>query len=150
MTWNDVVSNVRDKIERGLARASHHQEMMEPAVQGTRLEPLGDARLLTPALDVYENDKELLILADVPGGSRESAKVAWDEASGLTFLVRPQGLPKGAVWGAEYRPNEWYRALALPDYADGAKATSSIKDGVLTIRIPKRVAVSKRIAVQAG
>lgn len=149
MTWNDVVSNVRDKIQRGLARSGHRQDVL-PAVTGTRLEPLGDAQFVTPTMDVYESEKEVMIVADVPGGSREDARVAWDESTGLTFLVKPSALPRGTVWGAEYQPREWYSALSLPDYADGAKATSTIKDGVLTIRIPKRVTVSKRIPVLAG
>lgn len=149
MTWNEVVSSLRGKIQRGLARPGHHQEV-QAAVTGTRLEPLGDAPFATPAMDVYENDKELMIVADVPGGGREDAKVAWDESRGLTLLVKSSAFPRGTVWGAEYQPNEWYGALSLPDYADGEKATSSLKDGVLTIRIPKRVAVSKRIPVQAG
>jgi HSP20 family molecular chaperone IbpA len=149
MAWNDVVANVREKIRRGLGRESSGQEI-QLADQGTRLERLGDAPIATPIVDVYENDKELLIHADVPGGTRDGATVAWDEGRGLTFLVKSQGLPAGSIWASEYRPSDWYRALELPEYVDGSRATSAIKDGVLTIRIPKRAAASKLIQVKAG
>ena len=75
MTWNDVVTNVKEKIRRGLGRESNGQEI-QLADQGTRLERLGDAPIATPIVDVYENDKELLIQADVPGGTREGENTA--------------------------------------------------------------------------
>jgi HSP20 family protein len=148
MTWNEVVSNVREKLRRGLGLASGQESQM--ATQDLRLEQLGDAPLAAPVVDVYENSDELLIQADVPGGTREGATVAWDEARGLTLLVKGQGLPSGSIWASEYQPRDWYRALTLPDYVDGSKAASTIRDGVLTIRIPKRAAVSKLIPVKAG
>ena len=148
MTWNEVVSNVREKIRRSLGRAG--DEAVQVAAGDTRLEQLGDAPLATPVLDVYENDQELLLYADVPGGTREGATVAWDEARGLTILVKGQELPSGALWASEYEPRDWYRAFNLPAYVDGSRAASTIKDGVLTIRIPKRAATSRLIPVNAG
>jgi HSP20 family molecular chaperone IbpA len=148
MNWNEVVSNVRETIRRGLGRSDGQE--IQVATHDTRLEQLVDAPAANPAVDVYENDKELLVRADVPGGTREGATVAWDEARGLTFLVKGQGLPSGSLWASEYEPRDWYRALTLPDYVDGSKASSTIKDGVLTIRIPKRAAASKFIPVKAG
>lgn len=148
MTWNEVVSNVKEKIRRGFGRDGRNE--IQVAAPGTRLEPLGDVPIGTPAVDVYENDEELMIRADVPGGTGEGATVAWDEARGLTFVVKSQGLPSGTRWASEYEPCGWYRALELPHYVDGSKATCAIKDGVLTIRIPKRAAASKLIPVFAG
>jgi HSP20 family molecular chaperone IbpA len=148
MTWNEVVSNVREKIRRGLGGSGG--EEIQVAKQDTRLEQLGDAALATPVVDVYENDKELLLYADVPGGTRADATVAWDEGRGLTFLVKGRALPSGSLWASEYKPRDWYRTLTLPDYVDGSKATSTIRDGVLTIRIPKRASASKLIPVKAG
>jgi len=147
MTWNEVLSNIREKIRRGVGRGGQDVQLASP---GTRLEPLGDVSLFGPAVDVYESDEEVLIQADVPGGTREGATVAWDEARGLTLLVKSQALPAGTLWKSEFEPGDWYRTIELPEYADGAKATSTIKDGVLTVRIPKRAATSKLIPVKAG
>lgn len=148
MAWNDVVTNMREKLRRGLGRGGARE--VRVALDGARLEPLGDAPVATPAVDVYENDKELLIRADVPGGTHEGATVAWDEGRGLTFLVKVLPQPAGAVWASEYEPRDWYRVLRLPRYVDGSKAACTIKDGVLSIRIPKRAAASMLIPVRAG
>lgn len=148
MTWNDVVTNVRDKLRRGLGRGDGHE--IQVARDSAHPEQLGDAPVDTPVADVYENDKELLIQADVPGGGPDGATVAWDEGRGLTLLVKSQALPSGVLWASEYEPHDWYRTFELPSYVDGSKASSTIKDGVLTIRIPKRSAASKLIPVKTG
>jgi HSP20 family molecular chaperone IbpA len=148
MTWNEVVSNVREKIRRGLVRNGDQEVQVQ--THGTRLEQLGGLPVATPVVDVYENEEEVLVHADVPGGARDSATVVWDESRGLTFLVKRQALPAGDRWASSDESHDWYRAIRLPDYVDGSRASSSIKNGVLTIRIPKRAAASKLITVKAG
>lgn len=149
MAWNDIVSNAREKLRRAWVRKDGEEEV-QVAAQAPRLEQLGQAALATPAVDIYENDKELLIHADVPGGSRDGAVVAWEERRGLTLSVKSRALPAGTPRVSEYQARDWYRVFELPDNLDGSKATSSIKDGVLTIRIPKRAAASKLIPVKTG
>lgn len=148
MTWNNLVSSVREKLRRGLGLSSGHE--IQVATPAPRLERLGRTPLATPPVDVYENDQEILINADVPGASPEGAIVAWDEGRGLTLLIKNQAPPSGSPRASEYRPCDWFRAFDLPDYVDGLKATSSLKDGVLTIRIPKRPAVAKLIPVRSA
>jgi len=148
MTWNEVVANVREKLRRTLGRSD--EQDIQVATPTPRLEQLGNVPLARPPLDVYENDKEILIQADVPGGTRDGATVGWDESRGLTLLVKGEALPAGSLWASEYQPCDWYRAIGLPDYVDGARATSTIKDGVLTVRVPKRVASTRLIPVKAG
>jgi len=148
MSWNDLVSTVREKVRRSLGRGDG--QAIQAVTRPPKLEQLGGVPLATPAVDVYEDEKEILIRADVPGGTHEGATVAWDESHGLSFLVKGQEPPTGTPLSVEYQRCDFYRAVALPDYVDGAKATSAIKDGVLAIRVPKRAATSKLIPVKAG
>lgn len=148
MTLNDVVTRVRDTIRRRLGHSA--DRVIQGAEQDTALERLGDAPVVPPPVDMYENDRELVIYADVPGASREGTRIAWDGNGGLTFAVRRQEWPLGTVWTSEYEPGEWYRSLELPDYADGSRAMPTVKDGVLTIRVPKRATTSKLIPVRAS
>jgi len=148
MTWNDIVSSVREKIRGNRGRADGRE--LQAATRAPKLEQLGSVPLATPAVDVYENDKEILIRADVPGGNREGTTVMWDESRGLSFLVKGRELPAGAPCVVEHKRCDWYRAITLPDYVDGNKATSAVKDGVLAIRVPKRTAAAKLIPVRAG
>ncbi len=105
--------------------------------------------LLMLSVDVYENDNESLLRADVPGGP-ENTVVAWDEGRGLTLLIKNQTLPTGALWASEYRPHDWYRAFTVPGHVDGMKANSNLNDRVLAIRIPKWPAVAKYIPVKTA
>lgn len=147
MAWNDIVSSAREKL-RALVRKGDDE--VQVSAQAPRLERLDQTALATPAVDIYENDRELLIHADVPGGSRDGAQVAWDERHGLTLAVKGQALPAGTPWASEYQARDWYRVFELPNNLDGSRATSIIKDGVLTVRIPKRAAESRLIPVKAG
>jgi HSP20 family molecular chaperone IbpA len=147
MTWNDVISNLREKLRRRTAR---HRGESVPVLAGGELEQLSSSPLRTPPVDVFENEREFLIHADVPGGNRHSATVAWDAANGLTLLVKGTRLSTGSHGPAEEGAVDWYRALPLPEYVDGLRASSSIRDGVLTVRVPKRNVTPKLIPVRAG
>lgn len=148
MAWNNLMAGVRARLRRSLGRQPEEQVQVTP--QDLRLEQLGEAPLATPAVDVYENDREILIHADVPGGSPEDAVVGWNERQGLTLLVKNQGPVSATLEHPDYRPDDWYRAFSLPHSTDGSKATASLKDGVLTICIPKRPAAAKLIPVKAA
>lgn len=146
MALHEMVQSWKERVQRRLGRNDGPSAWTTPV----RLEQLGEAPLAVPIMDVFENDKELLIRADVPGGAKDDAVVSWDESRRLTFLVRNRARPHGRPWASEYVAHDWYSALELPDYADGASATSMMKDGVLTIRIPKKVSEPKRIPVRAA
>jgi HSP20 family molecular chaperone IbpA len=148
MKLNEVATRLRDTIRHHLGQGT--DRAIRVAEQDTPLERLSDAPVVTPPIDVYENHRELVIYADVPGASREGTRVAWDGNRGLTFAVKREALPASTPWTSEYEPGEWYRSLQLPEYTDGSRAMPSIKDGVLTIRIPKRATASKRIPVRTG
>ena len=144
MTLNDVVTRVRDTIRRRLGHSDYAIQVTEP---DTALERLGDAPVVSPLVDIYESDRELVIHADVPGATRDGTRVTWDGNGSLAFAIKRQELPSGTVWASEYEACEWYRSLVLPHYADGSRAMPTVKDGVLTIRVPKRATASRLIRV---
>jgi HSP20 family protein len=147
MTLSEIVTRLGDTIRRQLG---YTNGAIQVADQGTALERLGDGPVVTPLIDVYENDREFVIYADVPGASREGTRVAWDGNGRLTFAATHQELRSGTMWAREYESSEWYRSVELPVYADGSRAMPTIKDGVLTIRVPKRATASKLIPVGAS
>lgn len=92
-----------------------------------------------PAVDVKEEDKQFVIIADIPGvdpndievhmengvlsirGERESEKK--EEREGYKRIERSRG--------------SFYRRFSLPDTADADKISAKSKHGVLEITIPK-------------
>lgn len=109
-------------------------------------------RAVLPAVDVYEDETGITLLADMPGVPRDQLelKVEGDALSieGVVRALTPEGLE--AVY-AEVRVPRYRRTFTLSRELDAARIDASLKDGVLTLRIPKQAfAQPRRIEVQAG
>lgn len=109
-------------------------------------------RTVQPAVDVFEDEAGITLLADMPGVPRERLEI---RVEGDALLIEgsvqpatPEGLE--AVY-AELRIPRYRRSFTLSRELDSAKIDASIKDGVLTLRIPKQAhAQPRRIEVSAG
>jgi HSP20 family molecular chaperone IbpA len=122
-----------------------------PADTTTTAAP-ADTRHLVPRVDVLEDETGITLLADLPGVPRENLELKVD---GDTLLVEgsvvtstPQGLQ--SVY-AEVRVPRYRRAFTLSRELDAARIQANLKDGVLTLRIPKQEhAKPRRIEVRTG
>lgn len=108
--------------------------------------------LFMPAVDIFENEKELTIIADMPGVKpkdleidlrKDTLSIIGDveapESAGETDIVR------------EFRTGRYLRQFTLSEIVDQEKIEASLKDGVLRLKLPKvEKAVPKKITVQAG
>lgn len=109
-------------------------------------------RTVQPAVEVFEDEAGITLLADMPGVPRERLEI---RVEGDALLIEggvqpatPEGLE--AVY-AELRIPRYRRSFTLSRELDSAKIDASIKDGVLTLRIPKQAhAQPRRIEVSAG
>jgi HSP20 family protein len=146
MAFRELVENVKHRVRRAKREAPGTALQVS---QGARLEQLGDRPLAAPCCDVFESEEEIVIVADVPGAAKEGTVVSWDERAGLTLFARNQTEAAERPWAAEFLAQDWHRVFALPALADGARATSSLKNGVLTVRVPKRAAATKVIPLTA-
>lgn len=109
-------------------------------------------RSVLPAVDVFEDAGGITLLADMPGVPREQLelKVEGDALliEGAVQPLTPEGLE--AVY-AEVRVPRYRRSFTLSRELDTARIEANLKDGVLTLRIPKQAhAQPRRIAVSAG
>ncbi|HEY6513249.1 MAG TPA: Hsp20/alpha crystallin family protein [Burkholderiaceae bacterium] len=109
-------------------------------------------RAVLPAVDVYEDDAGITLLADMPGVPRDQLelKVEGDALliEGGVVALAPEGLEP--VY-AEVRVPRYRRTFTLSRELDSARIDASLKDGVLTLRIPKQAhAQPRRIEVQVG
>ncbi len=111
-----------------------------------------DDRALTPRVDVVEDDGAITLLADLPGVPKDQLdlKVEGDtlQIEGRIAPVMPEGLEP---MYAEVRLPRYRRAYTLSRELDTSRIEASLKDGVLTLRIPKQAhAQPRRITVQVG
>ena len=109
-------------------------------------------RAIAPAVDVLEDETGITLLADMPGVPREQLELRVEgDALHIEGRVQPQ-TPTGleAIY-AELRVPRYRRSFTLSRELDTARIDANLKDGVLTLRIPKQVhAQPRRIAVSAG
>lgn len=104
----------------------------------------------TPRVDIREEDKRFVILADIPGVEPKSIEIHMDK--GILSLKgerRSETTEKdGKFTRVERVHGSFYRRFALPDSADPDAITASGSNGVLEISIPKKPETTpRRIAI---
>jgi len=105
---------------------------------------------MAPRVDIYENDEEVLLLADLPGVDKGSLKINLDKDQ-LTLEGRAEEMPAGEALGREYQPVDYRRSFIVPTGIDGGKISADLKDGVLGLHLPKAAGLKPRqIVVRAG
>ena len=109
-------------------------------------------RAVLPAVDVFEDASGITLLADMPGVPKDQLelKIEGDALliEGGVQALTPEGLE--AVY-AEVRVPRYRRSFTLSRELDTTRIEANLKDGVLTLRIPKLAhAQPRRIAINAG
>nr|AAC79726.1 small heat shock protein [Thermotoga maritima] len=100
-----------------------------------------------PDMDVFETDDEVVIEVEIPGIDRKDVQITVEEnilkISGEKKLEREQ---KGKnYYYVERSAGKFERAIRLPDYVDVEKIKAEYKNGVLTIRVPKKEERKKKV-----
>lgn len=111
-----------------------------------------DQRSVLPRVDVFEDEKGITLLADLPGVPRDKLEI---KVEGDTLLLEGQVQPQTpdgleALY-AEVRVPRFRRSFTLSRELDSQRIDANLKDGVLTLRIPKAEhAQPRRITIQAS
>jgi HSP20 family molecular chaperone IbpA len=109
-------------------------------------------RPVAPAVDIFEDAGGITLLADMPGVSRDRLEVNLDgdnlSIEGRVELDAPAEMR--ALW-AEVSVPRFRRTFTLSRELDPARIEANLKDGVLTLRVPKQAhAQPRRIDVKAA
>lgn len=105
----------------------------------------------TPKVDIFENVKELLLFADVPGVRPEDIDLRFERGELHLYGKLPARQRKGNGAYHEYDEGDFYRAFSIHESIDASKIEAECKNGVLTVHLPKVAAAQpKQIAVKAG
>lgn len=107
-------------------------------------------RKVSPFVDIFENQDEILLFADMPGVSKEDVSIHIDKD--VLRLEGHKNVPTlpGLV-GGEIQSCAYVRSFSLPPTIDGDKISASLEHGVLKVSLPKRESLKPRqIQVTAG
>ena len=116
----------------------------------TSPETFDDKSWVAPRVDVYENEEEVLLVADLPGAAREDVQINLDQDE-LTIEAPVAASPDGAALRAEFEPADFRRSFQVPPGIDGDKINADFKGGVLWLHMPKSAALKPRtLEVPAG
>jgi HSP20 family molecular chaperone IbpA len=124
----------------------------EKAEVSTPAEQTRPGLVFTPAVDIFETDKEITLLADMPGVKAGDLDIdLHDNVLTLNAEVQaPEGDGELDVI-REYRTGKYYRQFTLSQVIDQAKIMAELKDGVLRLRLPKvEAAQPRKIAVNTA
>ena len=122
------------------------QEVASPAEQ------IRPGLVFTPDVDIFETDREISLVADMPGVDADSVTVDLREGVlTLTGDVKPwEGSDETDVL-VEFEIGKYYRRFVLSDTIDQEKIAAKLENGVLRLTLPKaEKALPRRIAVHRG
>jgi HSP20 family molecular chaperone IbpA len=98
----------------------------------------------TPRIDIWESDDELVLYADMPGVSAETLDIHFENRE---LRIHGKACPRhdnvNFLYG-EYGIGDFYRTFSIGETIDSEKISAELKDGVLTLHLPKTDVVKPR------
>ena len=112
-----------------------------------------NARPWVPAVDIHENENELVVKADLPDLKFEDIDVRL--GNGLLTIRGERKFEKQKEEGGWHRVERSYgsfeRSFSLPDTVNPEAVTADYKNGTLTVNLPKKeIAKPRQVKVQVG
>lgn len=111
----------------------------EDFLPGTRLEDESAFNTWSPAVDIYDNDDNIVIKAELPGVDKKDVEV---ELKDRVLTLKGERSYENEVKEENYHRKErvfgrFHRSFMLPEGVADDKIKADFKDGVLKIEIPK-------------
>jgi HSP20 family molecular chaperone IbpA len=100
-------------------------------------------RFAVPPVDIYETDAGLVVLADLPGVAKEGLSVQVEQGI-LTIEGRQQREGSGDLLHHEFSLAPFFRQFRIAEQIDTERIRAALKNGVLTLELPKAEAAKPR------
>jgi HSP20 family protein len=145
----------RDIASHGPERGLDPFRIMDALLGDTfsTFDPWSAARGFAPTFEVKEAKDAYIFKADLPGVPEKDVDI---QMTGNVLTVSGERRQENVQEGERYFALErgygrFSRAFSLPDGTDAENVTADLKEGVLTVRVPKRPEVqAKKIAIGSG
>jgi HSP20 family protein len=129
--------NIKEEARKGMTPAHKHELR---GVESTRPE-----RVFTPAVDIFETDKAITVVADMPGVGKDGLNIdVRDDTLTLTGTVAPAESRNERVLLREYETGSFYRQFRLSNTIDQSKIDATLENGALRLTLPKAEASRPR------
>lgn len=127
-------------------KVKEKQELSIPAEQTT------PGPTFTPEVDIFETEKAITLLADIPGVTPEKLNIDLRDNI-LTIIGDIDPVEGGDEEDVviEYETGRFYRQFTLSEIIDQNRIDAKLTDGVLRLNLPKvEKATPRKIAIKAG
>jgi HSP20 family protein len=105
----------------------------------------------TPRFDLIENEDEYLLVGDLPGVEPGNLDLSYENQElSICGKVAPRH-SSASSFAEEYGVGDFRRTFSIGEDVDRSAIVADLKDGALTVRLPKRPeSKPRKIAVRAG
>ncbi|MBI1271787.1 Hsp20 family protein [bacterium] len=110
--------------------------------------------VVSPAVDIYQSDDQFMLVTEMPGVNESTVEIVLDQGI-LTIEGRTERLDCPSLEGFKLTHSEvitanYRRVFKLSEEVDIENADAVMKDGVLTLRMPKHErAKARKISVRS-
>jgi HSP20 family protein len=123
----------------------------EPPIQKretplAQTEPVRGGPTYLPAVDILEQNDKLLLVADMPGVRGDDLDIQYERG---TLTIHGQAAPRQDEAQTnyllrEYGVGDFCRTFQVGESVDASKISAELRDGVLTLHLPKAEALLAR------
>ncbi len=132
--WFEELKRMQENMERMM------EEMKKPVISGFR----------QPVVDVINNPKEIVIIAELPGVDKKDISIDCKPLS-ITITAESKKEKKKTKQGYYYQERSstsFKRVIALPEEVIPEKAKAEYKNGVLEVTLPKKKQAVKKKGIK--
>jgi len=120
------------------------------AAEETALRTRDEESYISPPVDIYETGDSLVVVADLPGVTKDGLDIRVDD-NVLTIQGKTAYSPPPDLIHGEFSMASFFRQFSLSEEVDQEKISGELKNGVLTITLPKaEKAKPRQIQVKVG
>ena len=135
--------------------ADHDKKQINPVEKKQQHRPAEhtrSGRYFTPAVDIYENDKDIVLMADIPGVHTDDLSIDLrDDVLTLDAEVKAWECEGEKAVFQEFETGGFYRQFTLSELVDQSRIQARLKEGVLELILPKvEKAIPRKIEITAG
>lgn len=116
-------------------------------------ERLRGGRTYVPNVDIIEASDKFMLRAEMPGVKPDDVDVTYERGElRIHGKVQPRQESSETNWlYREYGVGDFYRAFQIGEGVDGEQINAELRDGILTLDLPKKPEMSPRkITVKAS
>lgn len=120
--------------------------------QATQPERVRSGPTYRPVVDIVEQDDELMLLADMPGVRTDDVDITYERGR-LTIYgpVAPRETAERNAVLREHCVGDFDRAFEIGEGIDSSRIPAEMRDGVLTLHLPKTQEVlPRKIAIRTS